>query len=182
MLCWFGMPSFWLKKTTIFDVLLIPPLLFLFCRMEIGIQKNTWPFKNDCRILCSPSFSIAQKGMTPTRFAPAPAPWPPPPTPKVKGQKKNAIFRHRFRRKNLSYRFLLILTARRRNYLFTNFLLYLRCGGALLLSVAKCIGLAMWMFIRSKELQINKYGRAELYCHCAVSFLLLLVKPRMIAK
>ena len=32
--------------------------------------------------------------------------------------------------------FVLTLTARRRNYLFKNFLLYLRCGGALLLSVA----------------------------------------------
>ena len=32
--------------------------------------------------------------------------------------------------------FLLTLTARRRNNLFKNFLLYLRCGGALLLSVA----------------------------------------------
>ena len=40
----------------------------------------------------------------------------------------------------------------------------------------------MWMFIRSKELQLNKHGRAELYCHCAVSFVLMLVKPRMIAK
>ena len=78
--------------------------------------------------------------------------------------------------------FLLTLTARRRNYLFKKFLLYLRCGGALLLSVAKCIGLAMWMFIRSKELQINKYGRVGFYCHCAVLFVLLLVKPRMIAK
>ena len=36
----------------------------------------------------------------------------------------------------------------------------------------------MWMLIRSKELQLNKHGRAELYCH----FVLLLVKPRMIAK
>ena len=41
----------------------------------------------------------------------------------------------------------------------------------------------MWMFIRSKELQLNKHGRAKLYCHCAVSFVFkLLVKPRMIAK
>ena len=44
------------------------------------------------------------------------------------------------------------------------------------------IRLAMWMFIRSKELPINKHGRAELYCYCAVSFVLMLVKPRMIAK
>ena len=28
----------------------------------------------------------------------------------------------------------------------------------------------------------NGMCRAELYCHCAVSFVLLLVKPRMIAK
>ena len=26
-----------------------------------------------------------------------------------------------------------------------------------------CIRLAIWMFIRSKELQLNKHGRAELY-------------------
>ena len=32
--------------------------------------------------------------------------------------------------------FVLTLTARRRNYLFRNFLVYLRCGGTLLLSVA----------------------------------------------
>ena len=32
--------------------------------------------------------------------------------------------------------FVLTLTARRRNYLFRNFLVYLRCGGGLLLSVA----------------------------------------------
>ena len=32
--------------------------------------------------------------------------------------------------------FVLTLTARQRNYLFKNFLFYLRCGGALLLSVA----------------------------------------------
>ena len=46
----------------------------------------------------------------------------------------------------------------------------------------KCIRLAIWTFIRSKELKLNKHGRAELYCHCAVLFALLLVKPRMIAK
>ena len=26
-----------------------------------------------------------------------------------------------------------------------------------------CIRLAIWMFIRSKELQLNKHGRVELY-------------------
>ena len=68
--------------------------------------------------------------------------------------------------------FVSTLTVRRRNYLFKIFSLYLRCG----------IGLAMWMFIRSKGLQLNKHGRVELYCYCAVSFVLRLVKPRMIAK
>ena len=78
--------------------------------------------------------------------------------------------------------FVSTLTVQRRNYLFKNFLLDLRYGGACSYLSQTCIRLAMWMFIRSKELQLNKHGRAELYCHCAMSFVLLLVKPRMIAK
>ena len=35
------------------------------------MHKNTWPPRNGCRILCSPPFWGAQKGMTPSPFAPA---------------------------------------------------------------------------------------------------------------
>ena len=52
--------------------------------------------------------------------------------------------------------------------------------------IAKCTRLAIWMFIRSKEMQLltepNMAVRSCTVCHCAVSFVLLLVKPRMIAK
>ena len=46
-------------------------MLSLFCRKEIGMHKNTWPLTNGRKILCSPTFLGAQKGMTPTPFAPA---------------------------------------------------------------------------------------------------------------
>ena len=55
---------------------MIPSVLFLFCRKEIGMHKNTWPLRNSCRILCSPHFWVHKKV------------WPPPhlhqPTPSNK--------------------------------------------------------------------------------------------------
>ena len=61
------------------------------------------------------------------------------PPPKVKGQKKmqssGIDLDIKIFHKDVSL-FVLILTARRRNNLFKSFLLHIRCGGALLLSVA----------------------------------------------
>ena len=77
--------------------------------------------------------------MTLTRFVPAHDPPPPHTPPKVKGQKKmqssGIDLDVKICHTDVSL-FVLTLTARRRNNLFKNFLLYLRCGGALLLSVA----------------------------------------------
>ena len=47
--------------------MLIPSVLFLFCRKEIGMHKNTWPLRNGRRILCSPPVLGAQKCMPPTQ-------------------------------------------------------------------------------------------------------------------
>ena len=52
---------------------------FFFCGNEIGRHKNTWPLRYGCTILCSPLFSGAQKGTTPTPFATAHSPPPHPP-------------------------------------------------------------------------------------------------------
>ena len=41
--------------------MLIPSVLFLFCRKEIGMHKNTWPLKKGCRILCSQHFWVHKK-------------------------------------------------------------------------------------------------------------------------
>ena len=50
-------------------IMLIPSVLFLLRRKEIWMQKNTWPLRNGCRILCSSPFLGAQKGMTLIPFA-----------------------------------------------------------------------------------------------------------------
>ena len=43
-----------------------------FCRKEVGMQKNTWPLRNGCRMLCSSPFLGAEKGMTPTTICVSP--------------------------------------------------------------------------------------------------------------
>ena len=143
---------------------------FLFVGWKLQCQKNTWPLKNACRILCSPSFFNCTKKVWPRLDLHQYPTLPPPPhthtrththaplinnrsltsltsknlirvsrfklrleifflswnfkllhshftmndwtvvvtcstmllTGQVQGQKKNAIFKHRFRRKNLS--------------------------------------------------------------------------------
>ena len=62
---------------------------------------------------------------------------PPPPNPKVKRKMQSSGIDLDVKIFHIDVSlFVLTLTARRRNYLYKNFLLYLRCGGALLLSVA----------------------------------------------
>ena len=62
--CYVGLLCYHFDNKFLFDLLLIPSVLFLFCGTEIGMHKNTWPLRNGCTILCSRLFSGAQKGMT----------------------------------------------------------------------------------------------------------------------
>ena len=110
---------------------------FFFVGWEIGIQKIHDPLKMIAEFYAAPHFQLHKKVWLRPRFAPAP--WPPPPPQGQKNKRKMQssgidldvkIFHI-----DVSL-FVLTLTARRRNYLFKHFLLYLRCGGALLLSVA----------------------------------------------
>ena len=144
------------------------------------MQKIHDPSKMIAEFYAAPHFQLHKKVRPRPDFRQHQHPTPPPPRSKDKRKMQSSGIDLDVKIFHIDVSlFVLTLTARRRNYLFKNFLLYLRCGRAVLLLR---IRLAMWMFIRSKELKLNKHGRAELYCHCAVSFVLLLVKPRMIAK
>ena len=53
---------------------LVDSFSVFFCRKETGMQNNTWPLRNGCRMLCSPPFLGAEKGMTPTTICVTPRP------------------------------------------------------------------------------------------------------------
>ena len=60
MLVWYAIIL--IKKNPIFDVLSIPPLLFLFCRMEIGMQKKiNDPSKMIAECYAAPQFQLHKK-------------------------------------------------------------------------------------------------------------------------